>query len=246
MEVQKILFKKVKLNKTKPDEIEKLIKDNNIDINIKNKWNETLIYNCCKHAVNIPLLDWLYEQGCDPRIVNIKNLNSFNAALQWNHKKNCCQVLDWLFGKGIKIKKYYDEYPDIHNIILCYPHTIVYEWIKTKYNLNEQDKDGNTPLHLSVHQKTDHNSPLPCKWLCENGADPNIMNNDGQTPLHIACFNRFSTCLKQLLKCGAHYKIKDNNGKTAYEILYESVDDKINRRWPGRLDESLEVMKDKQ
>jgi hypothetical protein len=82
------LFKIVKLEKTKPEEVNILLQQYNIDINVKNAWGETLIYNCAKHSCNVELMNWLYEHGCDPSIVNNKKYNAFNACLEWNHKKN--------------------------------------------------------------------------------------------------------------------------------------------------------------
>ena len=76
-----------------------------------NLQDETLIYNCCKHAVNIELLDWLYEKKCDPTIVNKKGFNAFNACLEWNHKKNYEKVLDWLHSKNISIVPHYKNMP---------------------------------------------------------------------------------------------------------------------------------------
>src|ERR1700744_5716653 len=109
------LFKKVKLNKTKPLEIEELIKDG-IDINVLNGWGETLIYNCAKHAVNLELMEWLYQKGCDPNIINKKNLNAYDGCMRWNKKKNVSTVLTWLANKNIKFTKEYKDMPEIHNI----------------------------------------------------------------------------------------------------------------------------------
>lgn len=239
----KELFKLVKLNKTKPEAIEKLLKDNNIDINVKNGWGETLIYNCCKHAVNIELLDWLYDKGCDPNIINKKNFNSSNACLMWNHKKNFEHVLDWLKSKNIVPVKEYNNSPLIHNMIICYPEAKTLSWLKKHYDIDEQDSKGNTPLHMSVDQSTKHNSPIPCEWLCSNGANLNIKNNDGQTPLHLACFSGFSNCIKDLIEHGADINIKDNNNKTPLDILLDSAkDNSNNKNWSGDYVESKSIM----
>jgi len=239
----KLLFKKVKLNRTVAAEIEQIITDNKIDINVKNAWKETLIYNCCKHAVNVPLLDWLYNKGCDPAIVNSKNLNAFDACLEWNHKKNHEKVLDWLFSKNIMVEKYYKDKPTIHNMIICYGNNSTLPWMAKHYDINEQDNDGNTALHMSVHQDTDHNNPAPCVWLCENGADVNICNKLGQTPLHLACYSGFSNCIATLVKsplCNA--LIKDNNGNTPYRTLVNAKNDGIVRKWPGDFEKSIKNM----
>lgn len=243
-EAQKLLFKKVKLNKTTPEEINTLLKQHNIDINVTNGWNETLIYNCCKHAVNIKLLDWLYEKGCDPKIINSKELNAFNACLEWNHKKNYDKVLDWLLDKKITIEKFYKDKPILHNMIICHGNDTSLPWIAKHFDIDEQDKDGNTALHMSVHQGTEHNSPTPCIWLCEHGSNVNIQNNEGDTPLHLACYSGFSNCIKQILAAqNCDYTIKNNSEKTAYDVLVSSMNDGIYRKWGGDFNKSLNVMK---
>merc|ERR1712150_174266 len=51
-----------------------------------------------------------------------------------------------------------------------------------KVNLNCKDGLGNTPLHYSA--KGSHEKTLA--YLLEHDADPNVQNNAGETPLHIA------------------------------------------------------------
>jgi hypothetical protein len=246
---QKVLFKLVKLNKTKPEQV-KYVFDNNptLDINLKNAWGETLIYNCCKHAVNIPLLEWLYDQHCDPSIINKKGFNAFNACLEWNHKKNYELVLDWLFSKKIEITTYYKDMPVLHNMIICHGNTSSLPWICKHYNVNEQDpKTGNTPLHISVHQDTEHNNPAPCEYLCKNcdtlNVNVNIQNNNGDTALHLACYSGFSNCIREMLDTReCDLSLKNNKGKTAYDVCLVVSKCQLKLKWSGDYDESLRLM----
>ncbi len=52
-------------------------------------------------------------------------------------------------------------------------------------NINQQDKDGDTPLHIAIFLA---NSKI-VKILLENNADPLIIDKWGQTPLHRICFS---------------------------------------------------------
>ena len=247
-EAKTLLFKKVKLNKTKPEEIVDILgKCPTIDINVKNAWDETLIYNCCKHAVNINLLNYLFDQKCDPNVINSKKLNAFNACLEWNHKKNSHDVLDWLHSKGCLIEKHYPHLPYLHNMIICHGNDSSLPWISKHYSLNEQDSNGNTALHISVHQDTEHNSPIPCTWLCKRAmdvldVDVNIQNKNGETALHLACKSGFSNCIVDLLKAGVDTTIKDANGKTAFEVLMNAKNNPVQNKWGGDFDESIKAM----
>lgn len=128
-------------------------------------------------------------------------------------------------------------------MIICHGNESSLRWIIKRYDINETDTYGNTPLHISVSQCTDHNSPIPCKWLCNNGADINIQNINGQTALHLACYSGFSNCIKDILGTGkCNIDIKDNNGKTAYDVLISAMNDKTNRKWEGDFNKSIDVM----
>ncbi|GAG21151.1 unnamed protein product, partial [marine sediment metagenome] len=232
-EGQKLLFKKVKLNRTKSEEVSDILQKCNLDINITNSWNETLIYNCAKHAVNIPLMQWLYDNKCDPNIQNNRNFNAYSACLKWNHKNNKNKVLDWLHKNHISLAREYPDLPDLHNMIICYGDPEVYKWILSAFgkdSLNEKDKNGNTPLHISCHQDTKHNSLSALLWLLQNDADINIQNNEGDTALHLSAASGFSNCINLLMKENCDHTIKNNNGKISLDILEDNKDDIINHK----------------
>jgi myosin-5 len=55
-------------------------------------------------------------------------------------------------------------------------------------DLNAKDREGNTPLHHLV--STCHNDVVDLLWLMlQNGADPNVQNGRGLSPLHLLCQN---------------------------------------------------------
>ncbi|CAB0034327.1 unnamed protein product [Trichogramma brassicae] len=49
--------------------------------------------------------------------------------------------------------------------------------------VDARDKDGNTPLHFAVS----HGNRLSMGYLLSKGANPNLANSRGSTPLHLAC-----------------------------------------------------------
>lgn len=65
-------------------------------------------------------------------------------------------------------------------------------------------EDGSTPLHLACQK----NSVKLVDHLIQKGADVNVFDYTGQTPLHVAIENG-SDCLTSLLKAGADYELKD-------------------------------------
>jgi ankyrin repeat protein len=66
--------------------------------------------------------------------------------------------------------------------------------------INLQDKNGDTALHLAA---TNNNFNV-VKQLIDYGADVFLKNNDGKTPLHMACdyahTNQISETVNELLR----------------------------------------------
>jgi len=64
------------------------------------------------------------------------------------------------------------------------------------------------------------------KLLLEHGADPNVKNRDGKTPLHNAASEGHLEVVKLLLERGADPNVKDDDGNTPLH----------NAAWRGHLE----------
>ncbi|XP_073705503.1 transient receptor potential cation channel subfamily A member 1a [Garra rufa] len=67
--------------------------------------------------------------------------------------------------------------------------------ITGQQELNASDEEGNTPLHWAVQK----DQPGSCSVLLTLGADPNILNNNQQSPLHMAVSLSKNFVLEQLV-----------------------------------------------
>ncbi|CAB0029615.1 unnamed protein product [Trichogramma brassicae] len=56
-------------------------------------------------------------------------------------------------------------------------------WIYSSMNIDAQDSNGNTPLHEALR----HGQRKWACYLLESGADPNLVNTMGLTPLQVIC-----------------------------------------------------------
>ena len=104
-----------------------------------------------------------------------------------------------------------NPYRDVTKVGPHISHTILLKLIEHGANVNSQSDNGTSAL--SVAAKLSVNEELVA-LLLENGADPNIRNEDGETSLHQCTVNSIKTMLL-LLVGGADPTIRDTRGRTA-------------------------------
>ena len=91
-------------------------------------------------------------------------------------------------------------------------------------DVNFQDKNGDTPLHNIAILEMEEACDL-LRILLENGAQPNLTNSRGQTPLHLLCHNDrlreigvMQEMLYNMLYHGAKPNIPSQTGCTALHL----------------------------
>ena len=94
----------------------------------------------------------------------------------------------------------------------------------SKVEINEQDRDGNTPLHLAVQLDTIDATAI-IRTLLDKGADPTIQNTRNQQPLLLLCHNNnlrqydtFQESVHTMLHYGADPNHQSNTGCTPLHL----------------------------
>ena len=101
---------------------------------------------------------------------------------------------------------------------------------KPDIDLNFQDSYGDTPLHdiLSLpHPSQEGKVAEIVRRLLEHGADPNLRNRSGETPLHGASYRASLEVVRLLLSYGAKIDQKDEDGKTPFQVASSRGHDEI-------------------
>jgi len=88
----------------------------------------------------------------------------------------------------------------------------------------QKEQKGYHAIHFAAASKDNAKELLTI--LLDAGADINALNDNGQTPLHIATFWDNAEAVKLLLDRGADKTIKNKSGRTAEELAihYDFVD----------------------
>ena len=93
-------------------------------------------------------------------------------------------------------------------------------------DVNAMTSADNTPLNFAF-QNGDLNDPRVARFLVERGADPNMRNYNGVTPLHRALKTGRIEMARVLIEHGANAEVKNDEGKTPLDAAPEEQRDDI-------------------
>ena len=96
----------------------------------------------------------------------------------------------------------------------------LYEKNKNYIDVNQEILNGNTLLILCAREGNYHIT----KFLCEEKADVNKTNNNGNTGLHYAIGKQFYAIADILARYGAREDIKNIKGLTPWECIEHNIE----------------------
>jgi len=106
--------------------------------------------------------------------------------------------------------------------------------LEYKVDVNAQDDEGETPLHLTSKSESnrpnlDSSLPKIARLLLEHGADVNARRNDCFTALHLAAHRGKVEVVRVLLEHGADVGAKTKKGRSAFQLASGKGGDEIKK-----------------
>jgi len=185
------------INQQDWDNIKKIIDNTkDIDLNIRDDSNNYLIQFIILYN-KYDFIDIFVEKKCKIDIIDNDGKTIMFYAIKYNYYKLVEKLLNIKYiGFPIIDLKDKNKFYPIHYAILFNNKKILELLLEKGTDINQKDGNGNTPLMTSIKLKNNKIS----KFLIENKKiNINMINNIGETALHIACNYEQDTIVELLL-----------------------------------------------
>ena len=192
-----------------------LLKNFKSDPNIKNKEGRTPLHIACKCGGNWSGVKLLIKHGARVNDLDTHSNTPLSLAVQdVSHRESTILTLVTELGcnpnDGVSLHTAC-KYNDISSV-----NTL----IKYGASVNNRDVEGNTPLYYGGFNTT---FTLLSKFKC----DPNVINEQGMSPLHCACIEGDSKRVGLLIEHGARVNNKNVQGNTPLELAVQNENDEV-------------------
>jgi len=184
--------------------------------------NGSTLFDYAARVGNIDLLKRLREKGIKP------TANAMVMATQGSRRSaNTLDVYQYIAGTGIRPNTVNANGENaLHNLTKKMDQEKIIEWFVTNgADVNQQDKDGNTPFFNAAGARDAKVLAL----LFPKVKNINQINKEGVTPLENAVQNGSVETVQFLLEKGADVEAKDKAGNNAAYYLIQSYKGKQTR-----------------
>lgn len=113
--------------------------------------------------------------------------------------------------------------PALHQAVMHAKYKNVEALLRKGHSIDEKDEDGNSPFHVMIRDSFGKDEQVEiAKFLIQHGANVNIKNSTGLTPIYFAIATLNKKLIKHLIKNGANINHIDNYGRTPLHIAADT------------------------
>jgi ankyrin repeat protein len=192
----------------------RLLLENKADPNLKNNFGNTPLHMVIALNLTPELVNLLVSHGADVNARNKRGNTPLFEAVR-DQRKPLVLALR-AAGASIFAVNNFEQSPLSEAI---HQGVDPLSWLVDKSNVNKQDDNGNTALHLAILAG---NYPAAVQYLLDQGADPNVRNKKGQSPLHLAVLSQNAPLCSLLLKKGSNLFLVDNQSQSPLTLAFQA------------------------
>lgn len=195
-------------------EMIKYLVQHGADIDQVDQYGETLLHKAAGHN-HWDLVEWLLQQGANPQIKDQKGetlLFTYNGC-----PAHIIQLLAEKHGIDVNEKNNNGMTSLHHSAMYCRSLDSFAALITHGANVNIQDLQGNTPLHVAAR----YGSLERTEYLAKRMKNVDIQNTEGRTALHCAAEQDQKKNCNLLLSLGADLNAKDHSGNSLLDIVFK-------------------------
>jgi ankyrin repeat protein len=189
-----------------------------LDVNVRNKNGTTSLMMACI-ARSIPRVRRLLHAGAD---VNLRQTDDHYTVLHFACEMHTPGLIDILLGAGANInaQEHIGETP-LH--IACGVGIVenVRDLIRNHADLNAFTLERNTPLHFLANEPAEEHALEIAGLLLSAGCAVDGVNQNNDTPLHLASIHGHTDFVNLLLENRADPNLPNDNGSTALHLAIE-------------------------
>jgi ankyrin repeat protein len=224
------------------EKIVELLLKNGLNVNDVDGQGKTALMYAAKHDGisndNLNIVNLLINSGAD---VNIKNKKGRTALIYgaWRANRNSEKIVEILLKHGAEVNIRDNQDYTALSYITCweYKKNVIQILLNYGANINEQNVLFSAIQNASSGGLEKHFEFI--KFLFENGANPNIQDENGYTPLmYVVGYRSYGPFYKypenkkielaqEMIKYGSNIFIKNNYGDIAISIALQYNNDKI-------------------
>lgn len=200
--------------------LKQILVSNNIDVNKQYTPNtyspktETLLHAACKSG-RLDTVQLLVELGANIEATGFMLRTPFLEASAKGHKK----IVDYLADKGANVHVIDERGDTALHWAACEGHYETVELlIKLGVDVHAKCDYGFTALHEACDR---HHEVAAETLVKDGGANVDELDNDGRTPLHLACMSGHYYAIVAMLELGADIEIMDKDGLKPMELIDE-------------------------
>lgn len=115
------------------------------------------------------------------------------------------------------------DHNDANNCLKYHSTDIIRLLLDNNADMNLQNIYGNTVLHIAAYS----NNYSAIKSFLQRGINPNVTNNEGETPIMFAILHKSIQIVELLIQYGADLTIQDKNGMQIFDYLISFKNEEI-------------------